>query len=177
MKKFWNADKIVSFSAMAISLGTLVVISYQTALINNQTELIRREQRIAVMPYLGFALSYPSKNWCEIKVGNSGLGPAFIKEVKMEYQGEDYTDNLLAFYKTFFKPTNFIYNNLGPGTVIESGETIVLFGYNQSLDLFQEGLINGEIKFSITYESAYGETWVLTPPSAIPTKVDDKDIE
>jgi len=57
MKKFWNADKIVSISAMVISLGTLVVISYQTALINHQTEMIRHEQRIAVMPYLGFAIS------------------------------------------------------------------------------------------------------------------------
>lgn len=73
MKKFWNADKIVSISAMVISLGTLVVISYQTALINNQTEMLR--------------------------------------------------------------------------------------------------------KFKFTYESAYGEAWVLEPPSTIPTRVSETELD
>lgn len=107
MKKFWNADKIVSISAMVISLGTLVVISYQTALINNQTEMLRKEQRIAVMPYLGFAISQPSENRVELRISNSGLGPAFIKEAKVEYQEKEYVDNLMSFYIDYFKTRNF----------------------------------------------------------------------
>lgn len=177
MKKFWNADKIVSISAMVISLGTLVVISYQTALISNQTEMIRKEQRIAVMPYLGFDIIVPSENRVELKVSNSGLGPAFIKEAKVEYQGKEYVDDLKAFYIDYFKPTNFFYNECKAGTVIQSGETLTLFGVNQSADPIDESMINGEVIFKFTYESAYGEAWVLVPPSTIPISFSETELE
>lgn len=177
MKKFWNADKIVSISAMIISLGTLVVISYQTALINHQTEMIRNEQRISVMPYLGFSVNLDYDKRVELKLNNSGLGPAFIKETKVEYNEKVYTDNLLSFYRDYFKPTEVFYNELKSGTVIQSGETITLFGVNQSADPIVESMISGEVKFKFTYTSAYGETWVLEPPASIPAKVNDAELD
>ncbi|EAY25568.1 hypothetical protein [Microscilla marina] len=46
-KRLWNADKIVSISAIMISVMTLAVSWYQTA-------IIRQQQRLSVLPYLSF---------------------------------------------------------------------------------------------------------------------------
>ena len=110
-------------------------------------------------------------------MGNSGLGPAFIKEAKVAYQGEEYIDNLRSFYIDYFKPTYFFYNDIRSGTVIQSGETITLFGVNQSADPITESIINDEVVFKFTYESAYGETWVLEPLSTVPARVSETELD
>ncbi|MDZ7897109.1 MAG: hypothetical protein U5N85_03645 [Arcicella sp.] len=43
--QFWNADKIVSLSAILISLATMTIYLYQT-------HLIGKQQNASVMPYL-----------------------------------------------------------------------------------------------------------------------------
>lgn len=44
-KRFWNTDKLMSFLAILLSVGTLLVFIYQT-------NLIRKQQYAAVYPYL-----------------------------------------------------------------------------------------------------------------------------
>jgi len=41
----WNADRVVSISAIIVSMATLIIILYQTS-------LMRQEQRASVMPSL-----------------------------------------------------------------------------------------------------------------------------
>lgn len=160
---------------MIVSLGTLVVISYQTMLINAQTELIRQEQRIAVMPYLEFSIVNPKneETWMEIRVGNSGLRPAFIKKVEVAYKDEDYTDQLSDFYLAYFNPGNMFYNKMASGMVVQSGESITIFGVAESSDHIIKSIETGEVTIRFIYESAYGETWVLQPFSTQPTKISE----
>lgn len=71
--KFWNADKIISLTAMLVGVGSLFVIIYQT-------NLIRTQQYASVMPYLSMGSAY-NYGQIEIQITNNGLGPAFIKDV------------------------------------------------------------------------------------------------
>lgn len=98
MKKFWNSDKIVSTSAIVIGIGSLIVVTYQTNLIRNQTELIQREQRTSVMPYLQLGSRIPDGKREEIYLVNSGLGPALIKEVWVRTEDGDYAMDLDTYF-------------------------------------------------------------------------------
>lgn len=77
-KSFWNADKIVSLSAMAIALFTLVVLLYQSNILERQYELTVKQQKASVLPYIFFGDSF-SEDYYEIFIENKGMGPAFIK--------------------------------------------------------------------------------------------------
>ena len=71
----YHADRIVSISAILVSLGTLFIIVYQT-------NLARKAQKAQVFPYLTIALSISEGDY-RIMVANTGLGPALIKSVEV----------------------------------------------------------------------------------------------
>ena len=53
MKKItWNADKVLSISAFVVSIATLLALLYQVRLAQNQVELVRKEQKASVLPYI-----------------------------------------------------------------------------------------------------------------------------
>ena len=80
--KFWNSDKIVSISAILISLATMAIYLYQT-------HLIKKQQNASVMPYIRIMYSFDNDRF-EVLVLNEGLGPAFIDEVNTYYMGKKY---------------------------------------------------------------------------------------
>ncbi len=102
--KFWNADKIVSISAILISLGTMGVYIYQT-------HLIQKQQHASVMPYLMTTTSRYGDDHFLVELHNDGLGPAFIEEVNVHYLGKKYEGADLA---TFF-------SNLDPNRAKRKG--------------------------------------------------------
>ena len=53
MKKLtWNSDKVLSISAFVVSIATLLALLYQVQLAQNQVELVRKEQKASVLPYV-----------------------------------------------------------------------------------------------------------------------------
>ncbi|MBT8310320.1 MAG: hypothetical protein HKO72_01275, partial [Flavobacteriaceae bacterium] len=71
-KKFWNSERVVSFSAMFISLLTLFIFI-------KQTNIIERQSRLSALPYLMVETSNNSEdNTFEIEIVNHGVGPAII---------------------------------------------------------------------------------------------------
>lgn len=73
-----NADRIVSISAIILSLGTLFVIIYQT-------NLMRKSEMASVMPYLQIGFQ-SNQDRQRLVVSNGGLGPAFIDQVEILHQ-------------------------------------------------------------------------------------------
>lgn len=86
-KEFWNTEKIVSFSAVLISIGTLIVLIYQTNLMSQQ-------QRLSVLPYvtMGNMGAYTPNS--RYMVFNNGIGPAFVEKIKVKYKGNTYPYDL-----------------------------------------------------------------------------------
>lgn len=71
----WNADRIVSISAMVVGVGSLFIILYQT-------QLMRESQRASVFPYLMVAMQ-SNEQGVFFSLTNTGIGPALIEDVKV----------------------------------------------------------------------------------------------
>lgn len=181
-KGFWNADKIVSMSAMAIALFTLVVLLYQSNILERQYELTVKQQKASVFPYLQIGPSF-SEGRYTITISNKGIGPAFIKGFYAKK-----SDSIISIYDLVSYYDNFSpnqrnvaceYASLYNGVVIAPGEEKELLnaiGDQDGIDLidkfFSEYMYNSnDSKFMIEYSSTFDDTWVLEtsfPPQPIP---------
>ena len=148
--------------AIIASLGTLFTIVYQT-------NLIRKQQYASVLPYLEMWDSSPGReglNYAYV-LKNNGIGPAFIKEVKIHYKDTAYQTDPGIFTYRVIKPVdsiiNYYYNNIKPGTVIPAGTRIELVGVkNDSINapiLKKWFARTDSLELEIIYESVYGERW------------------
>jgi hypothetical protein len=90
--KFWSADKIVSFSAIFISLCTLIIFIYQT-------NLIQKQQSASVMPFVELYSSGVDTGEYKLVLTNNGTGPAFIRGLKIKYNGETYNADPAGFLR------------------------------------------------------------------------------
>jgi hypothetical protein len=128
-KKFWNADKIVSLSAMAIALFTLVVLLYQSHILNKQYEVTVKQQKAAVLPFIQF-LPESGENNFSISITNKGLGPAFIKGFYIKEKDSTFFHyNLKLLYEDNNSDTLYGFNSASilSGIVLSPGEEMVLF--------------------------------------------------
>jgi hypothetical protein len=176
--KFWNADKIVSLSAILISLATMTIYLYQT-------HLIQKQQDASVMPYLMISTSLSQKHFV-VNLSNNGLGPAMIEKVNVYYKNKMYEDVDLP---TFFLKSNpnkkdslimkgIGYSNIGKGQLIPSGNIISILEVNNNRDkailmnnYFWE--INQPVELEITFTSIYGEKWSVRGMESRPQKIED----
>ena len=172
--KEWNSDKIVSISAILISLMTLVVSWYQTS-------IIRQQQRLSVLPYLSMRNYNTGGKQYKLVLKNDGIGPAFVDEVYINYKGKKYSMDLPVFlrkhipaYKDIYKVSH---SNVTPGNLIPAGVRVDIFAAHNSLldanklvillkKLYKEGL-----EVVIVYKSVYEERWKLSSNGEAPKKL------
>lgn len=161
MKK-WSSDRWLSIVAIIASLGTLFTIVYQT-------NLIRKQQYASVLPYLEMWNSNPGREGSSYiyVLKNNGIGPAFVKEVKIHRGDSAHIDDPASFTYRVIRPedpiVNFHYNNIKKGSVIPAGSRIELVGVkNDSINahkLRKWFSQTDSIEVEIVYESVYGERW------------------
>jgi hypothetical protein len=170
---FWNADKIVSLSAILISLATMGVYIYQT-------HLIQKQQNASVMPYLMIATSSHNENHFNVGVVNNGLGPAFIEEINIHFLGKEYKNCDLAKYFYNYNPKKdtlyFMNSSIVSGMVIPSGKTIINVEADnkESASKLKKYFWSEKgIDVEILYSSIYGEKWVAKYSLPHPKKIDD----
>lgn len=172
MKKFWNTEKIVSFSAIFISLATLY-ISYV------QHNASIKQQKLSVMPYLSLGNEGTGSPNYQLILENNGIGPAFIESVNIFYNGKTYEGDLIKFlYDNFGAEMdsirNLSYGNIYPGLMIPAGKKIPHVAIENSWDdanKLLKLLDKVEIDFEIIYASIYEERWSLTGNSIMPKKL------
>ena len=171
--KFWNSEKILGVSAILISLGMFVGIIYQ----NN---LIQKQQRASVLPYLEIWNSQNLDRY-QLFVFNNGLGPAFIKEIRIIYKGETYddTDPHGFFVETIVKTDtiNYVqYSNVSPGRLLPAGERIemiaVLKNEENAQKLASWFADDSVVKVEIEYESVYEDRWMASGQGNQPVRLD-----
>jgi len=175
-RKFWNSDKIVSFSAIFISIATLYITI-------NQYNATIEQQRLSVLPYLtgiNFASGTPDFAYV---IENNGIGPAFIESVKVTYQGKTYEGDLYEFMVSNFRsevdslPAT-IHSNIFKGMMIPAGAKILhlqVNGSQKDTDRLMKLLrkLNEErMDFEIIYSSIYKERWRLNLNEEVPQKLD-----
>lgn len=182
-RKFWNSDKLLSLFAFLISVGTFVTFAYQTYLIREQQDLILKEQYASVLPYLTiypWREGPPGSGDLSINLINNGLGPAFIKDVKVHYEEKTYNLDHVKFISKFIfphNPINYGSREIPVGFVVPAGQKYVLLQSNDAKaeevigDLFA-GSDPPKVIIEITYSSVYDETWVIKSSNYVPEKLE-----
>jgi len=173
-RRFWTSDKLLSLFAFLISVGTFVTFAYQTY-------LIRKQQYASVMPYLMINYSTDnSKKFISVNVTNNGIGPAFIKDIKVHYNDTIIDGDPFLFAIHTLRPdtmSNFSVSstNIYKGYVIPAGEILATVSSHNAAtgEILMETFVekNNAI-VEITYSSVYDETWVIKGTGSIPEKLE-----
>ncbi len=169
-RKFWNADKIVGLSAMSIALFTLVVLMYQSRILERQYELTVQQQKASVLPYIQ-VYSQSGEGGYSIKIQNKGIGPAFLKGLYIKESDSTFFHyNLKDFYDDNNSDTVYSHNSssIVDGLVLSPGEEWELFsagggssGLKPIIKFFESYFYFDSSKmFIIEYESVFGDAWI-----------------
>lgn len=169
-KRFWNSEKLLSISAILISVCTLGVFLYQT-------NLVRKQQYMAVFPYVTMSNYGTGTDNYKFVIENNGIGPAIVTSIEVTTDsGENYPD-IVDYVRSRLTPIDsvyFFYANISPGRLIPEKGTIEVIGV--SANNIKSGsalnkILNSEDKdIIIEYESVYGEKWVLKDDLGYPVK-------
>lgn len=178
-KRFWSSEKLLSLSALLVSLLTLVVFIYQT-------NLIRKQQYMSVYPFLSLGNQYGGTLKYRYVLKNEGIGPALIEEVKITSpDGKifrdlvDYVDDQTINADSIW----YVHSNLTSGRLVPAGAEVALIqlvdkdllvemGIDDIEDLppvneWEESkalydILNADdLHIEITYSSVYDESWTV----------------
>ena len=176
-KKFWSADKLVSFAAIFISVMSLFIFKKQTNIMEEQSHL-------SVMPYLMLETSnngFDKKFYIEFV--NHGVGPAIIESRRIIYKGQSYDMEFIDFIEDVAPDTDSINiissSSIQPGFSLPAGRsrTIIIAGgsersYNDFLK-FMQTVQSEDFNYEIVYKSIYNDRWKITSQEEIPIKLED----
>lgn len=167
-----SSDRIVSISAIFISLMTLIVLVYQT-------NMIRQQQENSVFPYLmvgneGYGLAD-----YKLVMTNSGIGPAIIESVEINYADSTYQMDLPSFMYGYIEGmdtlNNVLHSNFFAGMLIPAEEKIPIFqvenDQKEAVALIKI-MQNVEFQMTIIYKSIYGQRWELSSDEGLPKLLD-----
>lgn len=172
----FNADRIVSICAIIVSVGTLFMIFYQT-------DLVRREQKASVMPYLkiSFSNGFDGENrYQQLQLTNQGLGPAKVEEIRIITPDTTLTKNPLSYIEDKVNDS-ILYKVIradlvSPGRLIAAKERVEMLRLKNNNsenfliktfkfpDLYKTFLpieLNGNNIIEIEYASIYDDRWVV----------------
>lgn len=184
MKKLsinWDSEKALSLSAMFISFITLMIFIYQT-------NLMRRQNYISILPYLQISTSNNAEHHVyELNLKNHGVGPAIIEKVTMQIQGQsydlaDYENDVLTFLQAVAPKldsiSNYSNSTLNRGIAIPANTTYNVFRvYDSEQDYLLvrqtlDSLLAVGLDFELRFKSIQDEHWVIRPDSDGPLRVE-----
>lgn len=170
-KRFWNTEKLMSFLAIILSVGTLAVFIYQT-------NLIKKQQYAAVYPYLEMGFHGRGTEHMKFVLSNEGVGPAMIKSVQIRRNGEVYEGRFYSFLREMVETEKadsiqYLYSDIVGGKMLAVGAHLDLIDCQNAYtsDRMSELLNEYKLELEIEYESIYGERWRIGGESQVPEKV------
>jgi hypothetical protein len=179
----FDADRLMSLSALVVGVSSLFVVVYQT-------HLTRQAQFAMVRPYL-YVQMMANNDTVALLLTNSGIGPALIDDVRVKYQGREIVGDPYDFF-IGIRPALTIplsVDKVLPGRLIAPGATIQMIGSSgNQRDLFFKELLTlvdvAEVPrnwyesvgaastekavIEITFSSVYGDRWRLRSDRLVP---------
>ena len=178
----WTTEKIMSSSALFISVISLIALLYQSYLAREENRLIQKQQSASVLPYLSQWITNSSEGF-KIVIGNKGVGPAFIEKVELAIDSSNFdnTDKLFAHIFESNKgldTISYLTSTFKKGIVLPANENVELIYIKDRSDVrsFNKALANKDLKFLIEYEDVYGSRWSISNSanSDIPLLLNDQ---
>lgn len=174
-----NSEKLLSFSAMAISFITLLIFIYQT-------NLMSRQNYLSIMPYLDMSTTNNNNQHnFQLNLKNHGVGPAIIESVNCKYQGKtfdlkDYNNYFFDFLREQFPELKKIHSysssSLDKGMAIPANSSYNVFAINDSLGYqlitnILDKIDSEDFDYEIVYKSIQDERWLIHDDSEGPQKL------
>ena len=180
LKKFINSIKTLQIKKeLSISIAATVVSLCALATTIYQTHILKQQQYAAVWPRLEIRHTWNnSDNIYKLNLENTGIGPAIIQEVKIQYDNKfykDFGDLALAISKKNKLNDQDSYwdkSDLLPLSVLsqQQNKQLLFIGEKEHFKSFVTAL--DSIQVIITYESLYGDTWQINYPKISHKKID-----
>ena len=178
----WTTEKIMSSSALFISVISLIALLYQSYLAREENKLMQKQQSASVLPYLSQWITNSSEGF-KFVIGNKGVGPAFIEKVELTLDSTYTFNNTDEFFAHIFETNkgldsiNYLTSTFKKGIVLPANETIELIHIIDRKDIqaFNKALSKRDLRFLIEYEDVYGARWSIsnTAESDIPLLLSD----
>jgi hypothetical protein len=159
----WKSEKLMSFTAFLISIGTFITFAYQT-------HLIQKQQFRSVLPYL-MITNYTGyinqdQKTISLQLLNNGIGPAFVEDLTISYKGKEYK-SVYDFFIQGIYPDHKISvgrNDIIAGYSIPAGQALPLLTSNdsQATTVLEKVFTSDGFSFEIVYSSLYEENWRLS---------------
>lgn len=147
-------DKIIAISAIVISVSALVVSVYEAT-------LMRKAQRAATWPYIEILPDKLNNEYFALKVNNTGVGPARIKDFKITLDGFEMDE------KTFRDSlVNYLGNNVGitwstvSGRVLPAEKKITFLKFSDTTAYWKVIPLSRKMSISLCYCSVFDQCWI-----------------
>lgn len=170
-----SSDRVVSFSAIFISLLTLVIFIYQT-------NLMRKQNFLSILPYLSVDTSINHvQGTFTLELKNLGIGPAIIESRKIKNEEKWMDIDFVDFLQNFIQQDSSISirsTTLTKGTAIPANSSLILIKVFMSPEKFPDFMAKFEnlqangIDYEIIYRSIYDEKWKINSSTDLPIKMD-----
>lgn len=183
-------DRTLSIAALFVAVGSLAAVVHQG-------RLTRDAQSAAVLPYVHVALLVDDEG-AYLVVQNSGVGPAFIEDVRIRHRARSLELDPYDFYlqeRGAERAAEATAEELEPGDLIRPGDWWVALGFDGEdaegrlhdlLELFAidgvppswyeaTGVLPGDAGravVEVTYASVLGERWRAVSNEADPAPLD-----
>jgi hypothetical protein len=155
---FTSPGVVVATAVAVIALGALIVAIAQVV-------LMRRHNRLSVMPFLTFYVSYGTKEMpFGVHVANNGIGPAVIKQLTVYLDGKTFTPERghswnAAWFEAGFKGSFVAFHFPEGRSALRAGERFPLLtideGYESDALSYQFYQALKRIDLEIVFESIY----------------------
>lgn len=176
-----DSNRLLSLTAMLISLLTLIIFVYQT-------NLLRKQNFISILPYLSVDTSNDIGNQqYRVDLTNNGVGPAIMERVRFRYNDTwydlaDFDHSLFSFLieraPALDTLSSTSYSLVEPGRAITARTTYNLLtvkGSDAGRELIArtlERLISEGMEYEIIYRSIQDERWKITTADFSPVRID-----
>jgi hypothetical protein len=167
-KKTWNADRILSVSAIIVSACALVVSVVQT-------RIMQVQQEKSVWPHVRWytqcSLKPDSTGDFAIHVTNKGVGPAIIEKVTLRLDGVDYPNDSIGkvIGKMIHQDLRDVSEVAFDQTVMLPNDNIACFESTNPKQAFKIAYVyldeisnNGRFDIIINYRDVYGNKFIST---------------
>lgn len=182
METRFDRSDILALLALLISFVTLGISIYETRILKEEQEIMRSQQRASVWPYIekDVRVQYTQTGTrFQYIVKNKGVGPALIKNIKLEHAdstvGNDY-QSASTFFLPYFPDSSLLNLTIAlqGSQVLSPEEEIILIDINARRypnDIIQISKLF-ELKLSVCYASIYEEKWLLKNDKVGPEQVE-----
>lgn len=162
-----SSSQIASIGAVIISLAALGIGIVQARIMSNQQEIMAKQQKTSVWPYV-YVDTKLNLNLNEYSISctieNKGIGPALVENLKLVFDGKEYTsynDFAQAIEEKGIVPSsNMSFKISGKGKkVLKPSELQEVFNLKSTnLDNAQLAAFTS-IRLQLCYCSVHGDCW------------------